>query len=261
MSAPGPGAERGQVLLMTATIAPNVAPGQVARADPELRRRDYEATLAAYLALPLPWPERILFCENSGADLGSLRRLAAEENPHRRPVDFLPCDTAGFTHRSKGIAELALLDAAMDAAFARDAPGPLVWKVTGRLFVRNFARMAASAPPDAALYADFRAVPWIGERFGGNRWMDTRLFAVTPEGYFRLIWGVKGRSSTTIEKFLFAELTRGDPRARGIHPRFRVQPVFSGYGAGANRNYSGPAYALKTGVRRLLRRAWPALWI
>lgn len=60
-----------------------------ARSDSELRRRDYEASLEAYLGLPAGPPTEILFCENSGADISTLRRIAEEKNPHSRKVNFL----------------------------------------------------------------------------------------------------------------------------------------------------------------------------
>lgn len=79
-------------VLLTATIAPTLsADMQLVRSDPVLRRQDYEQALRSWLATPLDWLAGLVFVENSGADLRSLRQIAEKENTAGIPVEFISC--------------------------------------------------------------------------------------------------------------------------------------------------------------------------
>ena len=75
------------LLVMTATIAP--ASAQVKRSSPRVRLEDYKRALRFWLSYPHPAAARILFLENSGADLSDLCAIAETENPFNREVEFL----------------------------------------------------------------------------------------------------------------------------------------------------------------------------
>ena len=60
------------LLVMTATMTP-AANAQVKRSSPHMRLEDYKRALRYWLSYPHPAAERILFLENSGADLSELR--------------------------------------------------------------------------------------------------------------------------------------------------------------------------------------------
>jgi hypothetical protein len=55
----------------------------------------------------------------------------------------------------------------------------VLWKVTGRLRVLNLEKLIATAPERYDFYCDLRSVPLIGERLGGNHWMELRTFSCT----------------------------------------------------------------------------------
>ena len=75
---------------MTACIQPEPQfVEQLLRTNPEIRRRDYEEALRFWLALPEPCITGIILIENSGADLGSLTRVAASFNPFGRKCEFI----------------------------------------------------------------------------------------------------------------------------------------------------------------------------
>src|SRR5579863_9294339 len=76
------------LLVMTATITPAVN-AQVKRSDPRVRLEDYKKALRFWLADPHPALSRILFLENSGADLAELRVIAEIENPRNKEVEFV----------------------------------------------------------------------------------------------------------------------------------------------------------------------------
>src|ERR1700735_4149006 len=88
MSSPTQIATPTYLLVMTATVTPS-ANAQVKRSSPQVRLEDYKRALRFWLRYPHPAASRILFLENSGADLSELRAIAETENPFDREVEFL----------------------------------------------------------------------------------------------------------------------------------------------------------------------------
>lgn len=246
---------------MTATIAPQGAMPNTARRDPALRRADYETALRFYLSLPEGAPQAIIFAENSGAALSTLQKVAAEENPHARQVVFHSFVSACPPERGKGYAELDILDRAFDRAVPQIDEAGAIWKLTGRLIVKNFQALAASAPRDLSVYCDLRVVPFIGESLGGNNWMDTRLFAASADGYRRYFYGRKDEADFVIEKHFCPVLMAARREDKGIFPRFRIQPELKGVSADSQKDYESAEYRTKDALRRAARRFVPALWL
>ena len=120
------------LLVMTATITPAVN-AQIKRSSPHARLDDYKRALQFWLSYPHPAAERILFLENSGADLGELRAIAEKENPQRREVEFLSLPVheipAGTNY---GYAEMQTLDEGLALSKLRLATTHMI-KMTGRL--------------------------------------------------------------------------------------------------------------------------------
>lgn len=233
------------------------------RFDHQVRRRDYEEALKAYLALPKPAPDRILFCDNSGACLESLKIIAESQNPHGKKVDFLSFISECAPERGKGYSEMDILDRAHETFFQSGdkIKNARIWKVTGRLVVKNLAKILAAAPADFDLYADFRSVPLIGESLGGNDWVDTRFFAYTPSGYERFLYKEKEDVGWTIEKSIYKKLWPRLKTESSIFPRFTRQPVFSGICAGSSKNYNSLTERAKNALRATTRCATPFVWI
>lgn len=249
------------VLLMTATIAPPASMPNTARSDPALRRADYETALRHYLSLPKGAPDAIVFAENSGVDLSGLETIAARENPQCRQVVFHSFTSACPPERGKGYAELDILDRAFDEALPKIRDAGAVWKLTGRLIVKNFQALATTTPDPFHVYCDLRAVPLIGESLGGNNWMDTRLFAASVDGYRRYFYGRREEADFVIEKHFCPILMAARREDRLIFPRFRVQPALQGVSADSQKDYESVEYRAKDALRRAARRFAPALWL
>ena len=248
------------VLLMTATITPPSTMGNNLRQDPELRLQDYLEALSFYLSLPAGAPQTILFCENSGRDLTRLRELAESANSHGRTVEFLSYVTDMPPARGKGCGELDILDRAHDEVLGA-RPEVMVWKVTGRLVVKNLPQMIATMPAGTGFYGDFRSVPMVGERLGGNDWLDTRLLAYRPEYYLKYVHGMKDKCGLCTEKCLFSSIRPAIGADKGIVPRFRAQPVFRGICGGSNEDYEAFPARAKNMIRAVGRQVAPGLWL
>jgi hypothetical protein len=263
MPAPTPpaGKTSGDIaLLLTATIAPSRdIPGHT-HFDPAARLREYEAGVVHYLTAPGPdWT--ILFCDNSGHPLDSLRALAARHARPGRAIHFHGYRGEVPPERRKGIAEFELIDTAMRAFAGHVGPTTEIWKVTGRLQVDNMGEMVASAGTPFDVYADVRDVPLIGDRLGGNQWVDTRLFGFSPEGHRRFIRDRWKGDWMNVEKHLYRVLMPELGSDARIIPRFRVQPDIRGVCGGSGSDYDSASYRAKFALRRAARRIAPGLWL
>lgn len=254
------------IVLLTATIRPGADFYSPIRSDPDVRRRDYEQALRFYLGLGKDVLDGILFCENSDADLSSLKAIAQAENPHRIPVDFVQALSDCPVEYGKGHAELALMDKAYAQVIQGQPETTRYWKITGRLIISNIAQMFRTAPAGFELYIDLRLVPPALRSFGTDRWADTRILAFTPEGYRkhildkRRIVGTPGHDHV-VEKALFPVYLDLWKRGEAIVPRFSVQPVMVGIGAESNKDYNDLPSRMKNLLRRATRRFAPKLWL
>lgn len=257
-----PSRYRRQVLVMTATITPPENTPLLARADPAVRRKDYQEALRFYLQLPTDLIGAVLFIENSGSELEDMREIA-RQSAQGKEVEVIGVppnlDSPAF---GKGYGEFKLLDQGLACSrVLRDTD--ILWKVTGRLKVLNMASLVAKAPADYELYCDLRSVPFVGDMLGGNDWMELRTFSCTVPGYDRFFRGqyvnMKGIAA---ESCLFRPvLDAWRSKSSLVVPRFRIQPSFAGHGGHLNTDYQGRGYRRKEALRRVGRLVAPWLWL
>jgi hypothetical protein len=254
------------IILLTATIRPMADNYSTSRSDPDIRRKDYEQALRFYLGLGKGVIDGILFCENSDAELSSLKAIAQNENPDRIPVDFVQAISDCPPDYGKGHAELTLMDKAYHQAIKGQPETTRYWKITGRLIIRNMADLIRTAPAGFELYIDMRLVPPALRGFGTDKWADTRIIGFTPEGYRkhildkRQIVGTPG-SVFVVEEALFPVYLNAWHKGEAIVPRFVTQPVMIGVGAESNKDYNDLPSRIKNAARRFTRRFLPSLWL
>ena len=260
-SPPTPAAPR-YLLVMTATIAPS-ANAQVKRSSPQVRLEDYKRALRFWLSYPHPAAERILFLENSGADLSDLRAIAETENPQRRQVEFLSLPVHEIPPGTNyGYTEMQSLDHGLALSKLRPATTHMI-KVTGRLtfpaLAKALDRVAGSSSAPFELLIDCR-------RFGlFRRGYDARvqLFACSHAFYDRVLRNSNREMNSTgvrlLEHLIFRKVFpfKGQP---GYHLRFpcNVDPV--GHFGFKDRRYDSPRTALARSTRALLRVIAPNYW-
>lgn len=252
-----PSRKPSNVLLMSATITPSAnMPGSV-RMDPAVRMRDYSEALKYYASLSDRFISGIVFLENSDTDLTPLKTALGKST---KKVEFISVSSNYPPERGKGYGEFKMFDEglAVSSLIKRDDH---VWKVTGRLKVLNMELLVAAAPEDYDVYCDLRKVPLIGERLGGNRWMELRIFAFRRSAYDTYF---KGRYSQdfVLEKSFFEDMYRQVKLGnRKIVPRLNVQPIIDGYSGFSNSNYRSNGYIAKEKLRVFARRFIPHLWL
>ncbi|GMH73085.1 hypothetical protein TrLO_g12049 [Triparma laevis f. longispina] len=127
-------------ILLTAAICPAQDMTHTVRKQPMLRLREYEKVVKQYASLSKEWTERgsrppsVVFVENSGSNLTSLRKLS-QNAPN---IEFLSWHDVHKTpvSRGKGIFEYRSIQYGVDNSFKIKKCNNVI-KVTGRYFVKS----------------------------------------------------------------------------------------------------------------------------
>jgi hypothetical protein len=253
------------LLVMTATVTP-AAVASVQRASPEVRLEDYKRALRFWLGYPHEAAERILFLENSGADLSQLHAIVQNENPLGREVEFVPLPAheipAGFNY---GYTELRMLDEGLAQSRLRHSTTHMI-KVTGRLTFPALGealdRIADRSGRHAApfqLMVDCRKLSFPRRGYDAS----VQLFVCTHAFYDRVLRGARHQMNSTdlrlLEHLIFRKVIpfKGQP---GYLLRFpcNIEPV--GYFGFKDRRYDSPRSAVTRAIRAALRVVAPDYW-
>lgn len=260
-----PSATPRYLLVMTATVVP--APNaQVKRSSPRVRLEDYKRALRFWLRYPHAAAERILFLENSGADLSELRAIADEENPLGREVEFLSLPVQEIPPGGNyGYTEMQLLDEGLALSRLRRATTHMI-KTTGRLTFPALAK-ALDRIEKAARKTSFGFELMIDCRRLGfpRRGYDARvqLFVCSHDFYDRVLRNANREMNPAgarlLEQLIFRKVIPflGQP---GCYLRFpcNIEPV--GYFGCKDRRYDSARTAVSRRIRAILRVVAPGYW-
>lgn len=250
------------LLVMTATIAPP-ANARVKRSSPQIRLEDYKSALRFWLRYPHAAAERILFLENSGAELSELRAIAENENPRRREVEFLSLPVHEIPAGSNyGYAEMQALDEGLGLSTMRPATTHMI-KVTGRLTFpalgKALDRVAGSGSAPLELMIDCRRLGLFRRGYDAR----VQLFVCSHTFYDRALRGSNREMNSTdvrlLEHLIYRKVIPFEGRP-GYHLRFpcNIDPV--GHFGFKDRRYDSPRTALARGTRAILRVIAPDYW-
>lgn len=237
------------VLILTSTI--KVPPGvpSLVRIDRNLRIDDYCRSLEFYCRMPEEAISKIVFADNSEADLSPLRKIAFDAGSAHR-VEFISFN--GLDHPSaygRGYGEFKALDYVMANARSLQEQDrrSVIWKGTGRYRILNLTTLIQTAPASFDLYCDTRQHPMS--------WVDLRVFACTVSGYQKLL-------QDRYKQYPFREDLHHTPPEHLLYPvikelaahhsivtRFRREPLVDGIRGFDGRNYSKGVNLLKYWIR------------
>jgi hypothetical protein len=226
-------------ILLTATVTPQVLEDLHIR-DPAERRRQYRESLRRWIPIAAKHSAMLVLVENSGEDLARLAHGALGEVPDLLRLVQAPAPSPHDVDRGKGAAEAAMMDLFCDQFL--DDPTETWYKVTGRLFVKNFSRCIPELlPPNSA-------VARVAMNF---RQMDTRFFGASAGLWKEHFTGagvhVRDRDDIFIEKILMRRMLAAMADGAQLL-RFDAQPAFAGRsGTHADRVYD----SLSSRVKRL----------
>ncbi|MBU6503116.1 MAG: hypothetical protein KGQ35_09650 [Burkholderiales bacterium] len=248
-------------LLLTATISVPAGMGNSVRIDPSVRLGEYLDAFEYYWSLPDTRIAGIILVENSGHNFAPFHEICARVS---RVKKFFPVSTSQNypADKGKGYGEFFMLDQALVMLRNQGMMGDVrLWKITGRIKILNIIEIIQSAPKEFLLYGDFRRVPFLGKRLGGNEWLELRLIAMTLDGYdifFRKHYDDGYIMEHVFFDRLYPIYKTGNS---GIWPRFRRQPKYIGVSGWSNKSYSSFGYRIKNGLRRMLRLLVPNFWL
>jgi len=262
MDSPARPAARRYLLVMTATVAPPENAG-VKRSSPQVRLEDYKRALRFWLRYSHAAAERILFLENSCADLSELRAIAETENPHRREVEFLSLPVHEIPSGANyGYAEMQTLDEGLALSKLRRATTHMI-KVTGRL---TFPALGNALDRIAKSHSDLFELMIDCRRLGlFRRGYDARvqLFVCSHAFYDRVLRSSNREMNSTavrlLEHLIYRKVIPYKGQS-GFYLRFpcNIDPV--GHFGFKDRRYDSPRTALARSTRALLRVIAPNYW-
>jgi hypothetical protein len=251
------------LLVMTATVAPP-ANAQVKRSSPQVRLEDYKRALRFWLRYPHASAERILFLENSGADLSQLREISEADNPLHREVEFLSLRVQEIPSGTNyGYSEMQMLDEGLALSKLRQATTHMI-KVTGRLTFpalgKALDRIASTNSAPLELMIDCRRIGLFRHGYDAR----VQLFVCSHSFYDRVLRGSNREMNSTdvrlLEHLIYLKVIpfKGQP---GCYLRFpcNVDPV--GHFGFKDRRYDSPRTALARSARALLRVIAPDYWL
>lgn len=253
------------LLVMTSTVTPS-ANAQVKRYSPQARLEDYKHALRFWLSYPHAAAERILFLENSGADLSELRTIAEAENSLRREVEFvslpvheIPADT------NYGYTEMQTLDEGLATSKLRRITTHMI-KVTGRLTfpalgkaLDRIANPASSGNVPFELMVDCRKLGLLRRGYDAR----VQLFVCSHAFYDRALRGSNREMNSTdlrlLEHLIFRKVIPFKNKP-GHFLRFpcNIDPV--GYFGFKDRRYDSAGSAAVRELRAVLRVVAPGYW-
>ena len=230
------------LLVMTATIKPPAGVIASHRNNPSERMKDYAEALTFYLSDQCRLIDRIVFIDNSAADLGPLQRLV-EQRGGSKQVELLSFYGLDYPpDYTKGYGEFKLLDHGFENAplMRQMADQDKWWKVTGRYRATNLDRLVRSAPPDLR---SLRGFPMAEAPRGctTNVVFPRRIRAAHPGRYPEM-------AGIQLEDWFFHKfaplIASRDVQAAGIVPELRHVPRIEGIGGFQNVNYMTGKYRM-----------------
>jgi hypothetical protein len=260
------------ILVLTSTVSP-ARGANVRRSDADLRREDYIAALTFWLNLEDPRLNRIVFIENSGADLSGFEDLVRRNNPHNKTVEFI---STGITEIPNGIhygwGELQMLDEGLSQS-SLFAQATHFVKATGRLTFPRIGRLIDRMPSGCDVLVDCRIpvrefrrgamlIPALIQRRGAYASTQLAIFrSWTYEKYFRGVYrNMKPWTrSGSMESVIYDRLQEVAKEINVVW-RFPVNCDPVGIGARYGDNYQSTQKKVMSAVRGFLR-PFDKIWV
>jgi hypothetical protein len=247
---------------MTATVHPGEYAEQIRRNSTDLRTRDYLQAIKFWVEHPDSRIKGVVFCENSGADLGVFQRRAKDVFS-RRPFEAL-----GFFGNCRppnvhyGYAELGTIDyACRNSRLLNEYPH--FAKATGRYIFPKISALVDSLEDELRVAVDCRRA--YHSEAGVCLRLRTQLMFFQRTFYQRVLQGKREQmlgNCSHIEEFiaqkLFPLYRDGTP---GVYLRWKVECPTFGHGAASDKPYASSFETVKNTTRAFCRWMMPMLWL
>jgi hypothetical protein len=248
---------------MTACVDPSQGNCPLVRSDPRVRLADYESALRFWLGYADARIGKILFIENSGYSLDSLKDIANHENPSGKEVEFVSLDCNWYPPGGHyGFAELRMLDLGLQQSRLRRRTTHMI-KCSGRFRFPSLSRLLDRLPEDFDVAADAR-VRKVLRRKHEQPFIATQIILFSHHFYERHLqtaYHELGEGGAAFIERLFYRKLIPMRETPGILLRFpcNVDPV--GFPAHRERSYNHPVQKTVYAFRGVLRQILPSCWI
>jgi len=247
------------VLVLTACISPVIT--NFYRLDPRVRIKDYQNSLKFWLLNPDERLNKILFIENSGYDLSSIRALIETYNIYNKEVEILQCDKnyipEGFHY---GYAELSMIDYALENSCLLKNSHYFI-KVTGRLVFNDLSRLLDHLSYDYLFSVDFRNNTLFVKL--PQRFVTTQLMIFNTSFYQGNFLNVKNelnKERRLIENLFYEKLIAYKNNNKCML-RWPINVDPTGHAGHWNKSYNSLKPMLINRIRSWCRVIFPRWWV
>ena len=251
-------------LLLTATIDPGEYTDLLVSELLPMRVAEYQSSLEFWLQYEDPRICKIVFCENSGADLTILKEFCDEYcriNCLDRTVEWISFfgnqRLPGFHY---GYSELGSIDYALEnSTTLRDTQKFI--KITGRLTFPTLGRLLDNLPRDLVFAADCHRYPQDAGDLKVR--MRTQLIVCRTDFYREYLLGIRRKMSAECSfcEELFMRELWPMRNSHDVVLRFPVECNPRGISAAIGSHYHVGIGRLKSIIRGGVRNLWPNLWL
>lgn len=247
------------VLLMTACINPKIE--KLHRTDPEIRIKDYQDALKFWLSCSDYRLDKIVFVENSGYDLCSIRELIDSHNIYDKEVEIIQTNSNFIPDGIHyGYAELAMVDYVVENSALMQHSQYFI-KVTGRLVFKQLSDLLNRNPDDFLFSVDFRENTLFVKQ--PQRFVTTQLMIFDISFYKENFLNIKdelNQQRRLIEN-LFYEKLIDYKNDKNCILRWPINVDPTGYAGHWNKNYNAIKPRLLSNIRSLCRTFFPSWWV
>lgn len=249
---------------MTACVDPSKGSYPLKRKDPKTRLADYQESLRYWLAFSDLRLRDILLIENSGYPLSTLEKIADEENPHRKQVEFVSLDCNGYPRGGHyGYAELKMLDLGLQSSKLRSMTTHMI-KISGRFRFPAISRLLDRIPDDFDAVADARGGAFLIQKHAGPYYVTTPIILFKHSfysAYLQECWRDLESGAITHMEGIYYQKLMSLRVSHKIILRFPCNVTPVGFPAHRTSSYSGPKEAVKNSFRAVARKIAPNWWI
>ncbi len=221
------------LMILPGTICPQQGVSRLKETDVQSRTEQYTEGIRA--ALRTPGVHKVVFCDNSGnlPCEKELKAYAAECNTELELLCF-EADASVIAAKGKGYGEGEIMEYVFRTSELIRGERQ-VCKLTGRLQVRNLARVLRHVKPDQNYFQGM----YIGNR---KHLADTRFYITTVEDYKKYLLHVHEQVDDSAHYYLehaFSDAIRG---RKMKYRNMSVYPDIVGISGSSGRRYGLPIY-------------------
>jgi len=234
---------KNHLVILTCTVKTKMTFG-MKRSEQSVRLNDYTTSIRAWSELSKKIGFKILVIENSDSLITLQSSLSNLDNPYLEFAQTTEDQRSHIEGNSAG--EFQMLKEILDTKLI-PAEIEFIWKVTGRLFIRNFRRLAPIEKSDFILNRLYNPIHLV----------DTRIICFSPKGFRSLFSqdpkfildntlmhnGEKGTYSS-FEHFVTLEVLHSEFFGDAILSMKEV-PIFMGHSGTSNKEIDGQLSRIK----------------